>query len=210
MKQQTLDLSELFTAKTIIESICSWNAARYKQEFNAKLTIDLLAEELDETLGALEEGNLIELLDGLGDLFYVSIGALWKFGYSAEEITTFLDEVEAGLQAKPPTPAAVHWATLEPRPYAIAIVALAALDDLTATLEGSDEAALDVIRAICESNDTKPAVKTASDTKANKDKGDSFVPPTEKIKRILTLVQKGAYCQKRKGEAKNDETSRLQ
>jgi predicted HAD superfamily Cof-like phosphohydrolase len=44
------------------------------------LRINLLAEELDELKEALDEGNIVEVLDALIDLQYVLDGAFLSFG----------------------------------------------------------------------------------------------------------------------------------
>jgi len=44
------------------------------------LRINLLAEELDELKQALEQGNVVEVLDALTDLQYVLDGAYLSFG----------------------------------------------------------------------------------------------------------------------------------
>jgi predicted HAD superfamily Cof-like phosphohydrolase len=45
-----------------------------------KLRINLLAEELEELQEALEEGDIVEVLDALVDLQYVLDGAFLSFG----------------------------------------------------------------------------------------------------------------------------------
>jgi hypothetical protein len=41
---------------------------------------------------------------------------------------------------------------------------------------------------VCDSNDTKPAKKTASDVKANVDKGNRFVAPEPRLQKLLDSI----------------------
>jgi hypothetical protein len=193
--QNVLNLESLQKIPNIIESICNWNAKRYEQEYSTKLTLDLLDEEIEEALFAADKGDDIEACDGFGDTFYVAIGGLWKMGYTAEKIGEMLDATEDFFStAPPPTTATMHWFKRYPNnPNILSLVAYAAFEDLKHYVGGHDQAALDIIRAICLSNDTKPVVKTATDVKANTDKGAKFIAPTEAIETIISHVQKGVY-----------------
>ena len=88
---EILDLRKAFTIKTIIESICDWNAARYDQVLSTNLTVDLLSEEDRETALAVANNDPVEICDGLADIFYVAVGGMWKHGLNHEEITEALD-----------------------------------------------------------------------------------------------------------------------
>lgn len=50
------------------------------QDLNA-FRLDLLYEELDELRDALDAGDIVEVVDALGDLQYVLDGAFLAFGY---------------------------------------------------------------------------------------------------------------------------------
>ena len=63
------------------------------------LRINLLAEELDELKEALEEGNVVEVLDALTDLQYVLDGAYLSFGLHHLKNTAF-DEVHRSNMSK--------------------------------------------------------------------------------------------------------------
>ena len=63
------------------------------------LRINLLAEELDELKEALEEGDLIEVLDALTDLQYVLDGAYLSFGLQNVKQAAF-DEVHRSNMSK--------------------------------------------------------------------------------------------------------------
>lgn len=171
----------------IVTSACNWNAARYDQEYNHVLTIKILGEELQETKAAGETGDLVEFADGLADMVYVTIGALWKHGLDPSIVEHTIDTVEfkatsietafinfcvaadAGEQ--------IHW---------LAVLANLCRGILADALYSRDKALL-VLSAVCKSNDTKLASKTASNVKANTDKGKAYVSPTEDIKTILAM-----------------------
>jgi len=118
----------------LIKDICNWNKDRYEQEFDSFLTYNLLYEEVDELYNACMASDNIEQIDALVDIIYVAIGALWKMGFSSEQIYT-----------------------------AIAI--------------------------ICKSNNTKSITKTESHIKANLDKGDTYIPPTEDLVKLLKEIK---------------------
>ena len=63
------------------------------------LRINLLAEELEELQEALEEGNLVEVLDALTDLQYVLDGAYLSFGLHSLKQAAF-DEVHRSNMSK--------------------------------------------------------------------------------------------------------------
>lgn len=55
------------------------------------LRINLLAEELDELKEALEDGNMVEVLDALTDLQYVLDGAYLSFGLQDQKMPAFTE-----------------------------------------------------------------------------------------------------------------------
>lgn len=177
-----LDLRKAFGTKTVVQSICEWNAARYDQVPSPNLTVDLLNEELKEAMDAEHSNDLVEVCDGYGDVFYVAVGSMWKHGLEHDEIIALIDALED--LPLPPIQAGIVWYSIEQQPAVLGLIALRALEQLGAGL-GSADYALDIIRAICTSNDTKPAQRTDSNVKANLDKGAKYVPPTESIKKII-------------------------
>ena len=66
-----------------IRRICNWNWHRYNQEYNHKLTFDLLQEEVIELCDAKED---VDRLDALVDIVYIAVGAMWKLGLSHDDI----------------------------------------------------------------------------------------------------------------------------
>ena len=71
----------------IYERPAEWNALRYKREYNHNLYTDLLFEEYSEYETAK---TLVDKLDGLADIFFISIGALWKLGKSPYSYITYV------------------------------------------------------------------------------------------------------------------------
>ena len=64
-----------------------------------ELRINLLAEELEELQEALEQGDIVEVLDALTDLQYVLDGAYLSFGLHDVKKAAF-DEVHASNMSK--------------------------------------------------------------------------------------------------------------
>ena len=113
--------------KEIIERVIHWNSERYDQEFDHRLTRNLLKEEVLEFEEAIKD---VDRLDALVDTIYVALGAMWKLGLSSTQI----------------------------------------------------EAA---ILVVCDANDTKTAVKTASHIKASIEKGAGFIAPETRLQEVL-------------------------
>jgi len=180
----TTQLEQLMNTDSIIESICNWNAARYEQEYNAELTEKLLLEELNELKFSVEKDTIIGTLDALGDIFYVTVGALWKQGYTPRGIETLLDHLEGSFYDGMPPSVAVLWHVSANKEYTLGFIALAVISKLEFLL-GSSEEAFNVIRAICISNDTKEIQRVDSSVKANIDKGEHYTPPTKMLEEII-------------------------
>lgn len=177
-------LQVLLGTDTVTESICNWNAARYDQEPSHELTVGLLREEVLETLKAFAEGNHIAVLDGYADVFFVAIGALWKTGLRAEHIDQLMDSISLHNSLIPSPQVALIWYEDTADNNILGLVALAALQRLEYLLN-DENLALDAIRAVCISNNTKDAEKTPSHIKANTVKGTGYVPPTKALTEIL-------------------------
>lgn len=69
--------------KDIINRVINWNSERYDQEFDHRLTRNLLKEE---TLEFEESVNDVDRLDALVDTIYVALGAMWKLGLNDKQI----------------------------------------------------------------------------------------------------------------------------
>ena len=187
---KVLDLSKVLGTASIIKSICNWNAARYDQEVSVALTVALLTEEMDETVDAADTNNLLEICDGYADVFYVAIGGMWKHGLSHTEITKLIDEMAEKVGALPMVYASIEEYEETKNVSELALIALKAVEGLENITKSSD-AAFKIIRAVCDSNDTKVVKKTASDVKANLSKGEAYVSPDNAIRAVLdSLVEK--------------------
>lgn len=175
-----------------IERIVAWNAKRYEQEYNAELTHSLLVEEYQEW--ASSDSDVINELKELCDIFFVATGASWKLGgFDNEE----LQEAEAfansiGELVPSIWPGVVigglidqHAMGMVPVPgYWLNCIANLAVLQMTC-LGLNPEQCQAAILAVCDSNDTKTVKKTASDVKANIDKGPYYRPAEPALRKIL-------------------------
>jgi predicted HAD superfamily Cof-like phosphohydrolase len=75
------EFNDLFEVKTRAAGI-----ARVRE---AKLRFGLIKEELQELLDAIEDVDIVEVADALGDIEYVTVGALQVFGYGSIAIEKF-------------------------------------------------------------------------------------------------------------------------
>ena len=75
------------------------NLPNITDEQTKELRINLLAEELDELKEALEQNDLVEVLDALTDLQYVLDGAYLSFGLQRYKESAF-DEVHTSNMSK--------------------------------------------------------------------------------------------------------------
>ena len=63
------------------------------------LRINLMQEELNEIKEAIENGDLVEISDGLCDLMYVLCGSILEFGLK-DKFNTLFDEVQRSNMSK--------------------------------------------------------------------------------------------------------------
>ena len=176
--------------KQLINCIADWNEQRYPQQYDHGLTTDLLFEELQETKEAHLTEDDVEYIDGLADVFFVAVGALWKCDNLDGLINTF-------IKGEQPAPIHVYWnmprhelSNQLSKSYRtrLSYLAISAYQALIEYL-GSSKYANKAIQIVCISNKTKPVVKTDPTVKANIDKGADFVPPTEGLKALLQKVK---------------------
>jgi NTP pyrophosphatase (non-canonical NTP hydrolase) len=178
---------------TVNARIINWNSARYEQEFNKQLQYDLLFSpttgEVQEWHDAVKAGDEVEQLDALCDIYFVAIGGLWKLGFELEAIRLLLTAAIQLENGNTFERALEYWRT-DDYHQSFACIIVAAMH-LAIGMGLSGLQFLRAINAVCDSNDTKPIVKTASNVKANVDKGVEYVPPTEALKAILAEVHHG-------------------
>lgn len=184
---------------TIAERCILWNSQRYDQVYNSELAIKLLLEETEELMNA---PTLVETLDAIGDIAFVAMGVFWKLGYNAEQINDIMhgqdfatmDMNEAYWRqneimwnaAEQTTDIEGAFPGIQLALYSLFVVALG-----VARAQGLQHRFYDICHAICDSNATKEVKgKTASDVKANVNKGAGFVPPTKALQDIIDFELK--------------------
>lgn len=174
--------------------VARWNAARYEQVLDRDLLIEMFREEFfDELLPATSEVNK---LDALCDLSYFAAGGLWKMNLSDVQLNegashshTVITNLVNMNELHPEMMIATFWATaVHDKDYPIDITChliiyacRAAMLYMGLSPEQCDEALL----IVCDSNDTKPAKKTAANVKANIDKGINFISPEPRLQALL-------------------------
>jgi len=70
-------------SKPLVE-IAKLNMERYGLIWNVEEFEEMIGEELNETLLAIQNDNIEETVDGLADIIVVCAGALTKLGYNPE------------------------------------------------------------------------------------------------------------------------------
>lgn len=183
----------------VVQKCIDWNAARYDQVYNYELAVKLLLEEMEELA---EAPSVVEMLDAIGDITFVTIGVMWKLGITAEEIKSlFYDKHLTTIGSHEAynysmyivntfTADTVRCTKIEEMHpglmlacMATFLVALNALRGL-----GMQHSFYDIVDAICESNNTKEIKgKTDASIKANVIKGPKYISPTERLKQIEFL-----------------------
>jgi len=172
----------------VFKRVAGWNAARYDQEFNLDLTVKLLTEELQEYF---EADTPVDELDALCDLTYLAMGGLWKMGeeLDADKAILALKAIEAvmeyGVVLHPMSLLACVIAEAEANPKHAMYKILGAAQLVMLSMGMNQTQCEGAMHIVCDSNDTKPAKKTASDVKANVDKGSTFVAPEPRLQKLL-------------------------
>lgn len=179
--------------QTIFERVAHWNAQRYEQEYNNQLTFDLLLEEYEEWMEAVEE---VDRVDAICDMLYVAVGGLWKAGISSAEaargVKNLTDTTE-GLEDFTDIVAMLYRLKHNPNKgrqiFYLFLVIVESLRQLH-RMDFTARDMLDALLIVCDANDTKKVVKTSSDVKANaNDKGEGFQPPEERLLKLLEEIK---------------------
>ena len=85
----------------IIQDICEWNEVRENYSFNKALEYNMLDEELQEFIKAVER---VDDADALADLIFVAVGSLWKLaGCDTQKVEDILLAVTAANNLKSAT-----------------------------------------------------------------------------------------------------------
>lgn len=175
----------------VFKRVAGWNAARYDQEFNLELTVDLLTEELQEYFDAEEP---VDELDAFCDLTYLAMGGLWKMGVEldAAKAVHSMKAIEAtmhnGVILHPMTVLGAVLTEAEAAPEDMLYKTLGCALYMMLTMGFNQTQCEAAMHIVCDSNDTKPAKKTASDVKANIDKGSSFIAPEPRLQKLIDSI----------------------
>lgn len=188
--------------------VASWNSERYEQQFDLPLAVRLLKEEYTEWCTAYNTvqtsdnyERAVEMLDAIGDVSFVALGVAWKADIDYATLEAALLRNQADTYSAACTMPQLHpmfllASVIDGFQYdneiGIAdsmamIIHLCALEAKYHFSFGTDKY-FKVLEAICDSNDTKVVVKAEADKKANDgNKGSSYVPPTEALKKLLAI-----------------------
>ena len=82
---------------TFIERIIAWNEARFTQEVKQDMTVRLILEEFAEYSGAKAP---IDRIDACADMIYLAVGAMWREGMDADQITRIVEAVCTANETK--------------------------------------------------------------------------------------------------------------
>lgn len=176
----------------------NWNAARYPQEYNKTLQLDLLKEELQEFKDA---EYTVDKLDALCDVAFVAAGGIWKCGLQVEDnldlLQVSIDVFNEARQVKDKLEYIEYFISeyelnLKPEAEHHLAINLGAMNFAISTMEPLfGFTADDVLKAlfiVCDSNDSKSVQKTAANVKANIDKGEGFIQPEPRLSALLETV----------------------
>lgn len=181
----------------LIKRVISWNMERYSRQYDHALSEKLLLEELHELYTA---EDWVDILDGVGDITFVAIGVMWKLGIETSDITYLFERMQPGKTLVEYNQASDLYIGYIAEKYKLTAAKVLLLKLLTQAMFITSYTILNrigmidyftrILQAICDSNDTKsvPKEKVASNVKANKDKGDNFIPPTQALIKLLEEV----------------------
>lgn len=177
----------------LCKRITDWNKARYTRKYNHTLFVNMLHEEYGEYTEATTNGLLINKLDGLADLYFISIGALWKLNvnpYKYLERHMFLLEYDKfksqHLVLNHTINTIVKTEDKDKLKHNIAM--LSGLITKEALYIGCTIADFrTAINIICDSNDTKKLVKLKDHDKGTL-KGVDFIPPFEQLTHLAEVI----------------------
>ena len=181
----------------IYNRVALWNSRRYDREYNPELCLDLLTEEWIEYVQA---DNLVDRLDGLCDVAYVALGGVWKLNLAEADMDKAADlaseHVLLSLQAGAKADAvfkAISWyvASDDDLTAMFGCHCMSALAFYEAQVHGFTPDQFNrAMLAVCDSNDSKSAKKTAANVKANtSDKGEFYKSPTAALTKIVEEMQ---------------------
>lgn len=192
----------------LVNRVIIWNNCRYDRVPSYNLAYTLLNEEYNEYLKA---DTTVLKLDAYGDLMFVGIGMLWKFGHSAEQITKAM--LMIGEYLLLPifefmidkiidkswsfdfiyiyNNSATHWKEYKSIVIFLSNIITKVYKDLYKQYgKLINYHSHSILLAICNSNDTKiePLTKCDPAIKSNINKGPLYIPPTEHLTKITKYL----------------------
>lgn len=182
----------------ILKRVSNWNSKRYERQYDRNLSVNLIAEELQEYMEATTD---VDRLDALCDTVYVALGILWKINVDDEVLEYNADEsnkqVARLLETNTFEPVQLAFTVLQAykydKDYPVALAAqllitLCMTQMSMMYLSHTDK--IEALLVVCDSNDSKSIKKTAAHIKANDgDKGPYFTPPEARLGAILDRVR---------------------
>jgi hypothetical protein len=179
----------------VYKRVKKWNELRYgEQKHNKTFTLVMLREEYREWMEAAKHGYIVAEAKELADIAFVALGAISKFKHSNAQIDLLLEEAfnSANFLITPMFHPVFNIAALldlvyvSPDEDCTEVLALVAA--LSVLSLGSHnvppQVCLDILLAVCDSNDTKLIVPLASGDKGTL-KGEGYVSAEPAIQRIL-------------------------
>jgi hypothetical protein len=192
--------------ETYFNRVAAWNAARYEQQFDLPLAVRLLKEEYTEWCVAFKESqttldreHVVEMLDAIGDVSFVALGVVWKANIDYKTFEEAMLRVQDDISSAACTMPQLHpmflvASAIDGFTYdnevGIAdsmamIIHLCALEAKYHFSFGTDKY-FEVVKVICDSNDTKVIAKASATEKANDgNKGSGYVSPTSALKDLI-------------------------
>ena len=183
--------------------ITNWNKARYERKYNHELFIDMLYEEFDEYTEAI---TMVDKLDGLADLYFISIGALWKLGVNPYSHSLRRGVISTKLEDFTDQHIEEHFIGIKSQVIKIGYM-VSEINQATQEIDIKEhistlslliiKEALSigctvadfriVINIVCDSNDTKEVLKLRDYDKGTL-KGENFISPIKQLKIVAEVI----------------------
>ena len=180
--------------KLLCGRIVQWNRARYRRAYSHKLFSDMLFEEYTEYM---ESVTLSDKLDGLADLYFINIGAMWKmnlepFDFLSREVLV-LDWMDPNVDSsQKELLTSVTTKLFETEDEYIIKKQLSSLIEIITKeffyIGCNKDQAYKALQIICDSNDSKEIIKLDIHTKGSL-KGTKFVPPFIRLKLLAEVIR---------------------
>lgn len=177
-----------------IKRVTDWNKVRYDQNFDFKLAQSLLLEEIEE-LHTAERWP--DILEGVGHITFVTVGILWKLRVDTDDIVRVFENTNKAKSLNQVDNIVDYYIGSLVTKYKFGrqeiLFLKFALNTVFITCViylgriGMQHTLIDILGIVCDSNETKslPKSKVKANAKANTDKGDLYVPPTEALIQLI-------------------------